>query len=628
MSISEQKSDRGEARKRLGRWALLLAVVLVTGVISWLGARLTAPAPSITQDPTLLAIATVWSRTATPSSTTIPAPALPSFTPPPTAVALQGTLIYALRDQGHTHIWAYLPGTSQAFALTAGAWDDRDPAISYDGKQLAFSSHRDGNWDLYILDLISGDIRRITETPGYEGHPTWSPDGQWLAYEAYYSDNFDIWIAPLESNQPPIQLTYDAADDASPVWDPGGRRVAFVSDRDGSPDIFIADLNKPDNRLTNLTNTPDRSESSPAFSPDGQSLAFAARSDGVDSLMVLDPIDSQTHPVMVGQGGRPAWSPSGDGLLAIAFMPFHSYLQSYTLRNAGTPLIGAPPPGEILSVCWTALALPGQAQARSDSLATAQPLADATFASGAEGNARHSLLPLANIQAPRARLSDAVQPAFSELRLRVAADLGWDFLAQLENAYVGLNDPLPPGYETGDWLRTGRAFSLSQAAIQAGWVKVVRQDFAGETYWRVYVRANVQDGSLGEPLRERPWDFSTRFSGNPEAYDQGGSLTAQIPPGYYVDFTQLAADYGFERLPAMPDWRTYFPGARYTEFARTDGLDWRTAMLQLYPPEAIVTATPFKTPTLTPTRTPWPTPTPWWWRYITLTPSSTPTALP
>ncbi len=53
------------------------------------------------------------------------------------------------------------------------------------------------------------------------------------------------------------------------------------------------------------------------------------------------------------------------------------------------------------------------------------------------------------------------------------------------------------------------------AAYQAGWVEVVREDFGGETYWRVFVRASRQDGSLGEPLRTRPWTFEARSPGHP-----------------------------------------------------------------------------------------------------------------
>jgi hypothetical protein len=83
-----------------------------------------------------------------------------------------------------------------------------------------------------------------------------------------------------------------------------------------------------------------------------------------------------------------------------------------------------------------------------------------------------------------------------------------------------------------------------------------------------------------------------------------------VPPGYWVDVTSLAAQYGWERVPALPNWRTFFRGARFTEFILTDGLDWYSAMLQLYPPEVLVTPTRLLPPTLTPTRTPTATPTP------------------
>jgi hypothetical protein len=197
----------------------------------------------------------------------------------------------------------------------------------------------------------------------------------------------------------------------------------------------------------------------------------------------------------------------------------------------------------------------------------------------------------------------------------------------LEYAFVGINAPLPPGFAYNDWLYTGRGFALDSRALASGLLEVVREDFGAETFWRVYVKASPQDGSVGEPLRVRSWDFSTRYTGDPTTYDRGGSLKAALPEGYYVDLTQLAADFGFERVPAMSNWRTYFQGARYNEFARTDGLTWLEAMMEVYPPEAIVTPTAYQTPTSTPTRTPIPTPTPWWWRWIlTATAAALPTA--
>jgi TolB protein len=239
---------------------------------------------------------------------------------------------------------------------------------------------------------------------------------------------------------------------------------------------------------------------------------------------------------------------------------------------------------------------------------------------------RLALVDLQGVSAPRPSLVQGVDLDFADLRLQTAAACGWDFLGTLQNAFVGTNDPLPPGFAYEDWLYTGRAFAFNAAAYQAGWVEVVREDFGGETFWRVYVRASRQDGSLGEPLRARPWNFEARYLGTPEVYDSGGSPKAQSPTGYYVDFTVLAADAGFHRLPAMSNWRTFYPGARFNEFAHTDDLSWLEAMLLIYPPEAIVTPTPFRTPTMTPTLTRVPTATPWWWRWLTPQPTRTPLA--
>ena len=143
----------------------------------------------------------------------------------------------------------------------------------------------------------------------------------------------------------------------------------------------------------------------------------------------------------------------------------------------------------------------------------------------------------------------------------------------------------------------------------AGWMVAVREDFGAQTYWRLYLRSQLQDGSLGEPLRDTPWDLSARYNLDPKVYEQGGKYS-EVPPGYWVDVTALAIQYDWERVPALPNWRTFYRGARFTEFALTGGLDWYSAMLELYPPDVLVTPTKVLPPTLTPTRTPLPTWTP------------------
>jgi TolB protein len=553
-------------------------------------------------------------------------PTVAALAPPaPVASGAQwGTLVLDARAGGWEHLWVYAPGRSGATPIVAGEWNDRHPAASPDGRSLAFASDRDGAWDIYVLDLTSNTVRRITDTAAYEGWPTWSPDGRWLAVESYADGDLDIWVLSIDGSSPPIQLTNEIGADTSPAWDPQGRRIAFISDRSGQPDLYLADLDVADTgRFRNLTETETADERDPAFDPGGGWLAYSASQQGMDQLKVMN-LAPGGRAAEIGQGVAPTWSPDGSVLL--------TSIRGGNRRWSAAYPVGAnavmPPGLPTIAVGQRAAWLPDGAVPPELNAGSILPTGTAATNGEPEALRTAELVVLSGVQPSGTKLLSEAALAFGALRLQAAAQAGWDFLSRLETAFVGINDPLPPGWQVENWLETGRAFSLAVEAYRSGWIEIVREDIGAETYWRVFLRTAQQDGSAGEPLRHRPWDLDARYRGDAPLYDQGGAPKSVIPSGYYLDLTALAAELGFERLPALANWRRYYPGARFNEFVLRQGLTWEEAMLELYPPAAISTPTPFRTPTLSPTPTLRPTRTPSWWRWRTPTPSPFPTLAP
>ena len=628
------------SKKMRPKWLVIFLALICVGAISWVALNYEGFDTATEVLPILEYTEVVQMTTNTPRPSASPTMALvlPTIestpSPLPSRDTPSGTIVFAARKFGNSHLWLYVPGDPEPFQITGGTWDDRHPSVEPDGSHIVFSSHRDGNWDLYLYEIATGNTRRLTATLGYEGRPTWSPDGQWITYEAYYEGNYDVWLMPVEGSGEPIRLTTHPARDLSPVWSPDGRKIIFISNRDGNFDLFLADLDAIEDRFRNITNTPNTAERDPVFASDSNHIAFSSRSNGVDQLMVMDITNLNENPKVVGQGIFPAWSPDNEAIVAVQRQPCQSTLIGYSPNQKPIPPVGLMLEGFVDGVDW----FPGEdlmgGNLSRGGASPSQLGYEIIIETPPYEGGRFSVISLPGVSAPRPYLSDKVNEAFNSLRDRVIEEVGWDFLSNLDFAFVGINDPLPPGYAYNDWLFTGRAFAISEAIVRAGWVEVVREDIAGETYWRLYIRTRYQDGTLGEPLRAYPWDFSPRFGDDPDAYDNGGTYSNTIPEGYYVDFTSLAEDYGFKRQAALTNWRTYYAGTRYTEFAYMEDLTWEEAMLELYPPSAILTPTPFRTPTPTPTRTPWPTPTPWWIKWytptatVTWTPFPTPTERP
>lgn len=539
---------------------------------------------------------------------------LPTSLPSPQPLAVNqpdsnitGLLILSLRDGNFAHLFAFHPQSIPLTRLTNSPWDDVEPAISPDGAQIAFSSKRNGYWDIYILDIPAGQISQVTDTPAYDGSPTWSPDGKWLAYETYLDDNLEIVVSSLgDLQQPPIRLTNDSAADTSPRWSPLGREIAFISGRSGNETVWVAYLDQADNRFIQLGENNSAPASFPAWSPDGRYLAWGTVKNGADRIFIWDHEASPRIIHEAGTGLRPVWSPLGSSLVTEVRTSKYSALSGFALGSEVMMFPIVHLPGSLMGLDWKSGRLPDALNAfllPPNATAPVLPVwSPALDLRAMPPGGRFGMVPLADTTAPYPYLQDAVDDAFDGLRIQVGQETGWDFLSSLENAYIPLTEPPGPNMED-NWLFTGRAFAANPLPLQAGWMAIVQENIEGQTYWRMYLKARFQDGSQGRPLSRRPWDLNARYTGSPKAYEQGGELGA-IPSGYWVDFTELAYRYGWDRLPSLTNWRSYYPSIRFNQYVITDGLDWNYAMAEIYPPEALVTPTLQPTPTTGPTRTP------------------------
>ncbi len=520
----------------------------------------------------------------------------------PEELIKQGLIFFSMSDGTANHLFTYHPQLLSITHLTNDSWDDNSPAISPDGEKMVFSSRKNGYWNLYLTDLINGTQTQLTNSPAYDGSPSWSPDNQWITYESNVDGNLDIFIQNTsDPSIAPIRLTDNPSPDFSPHWSSSGRIIAYVSTSGHDTDIWLANLDSSDQRFTNLTRSLDINEQHPIWSPDGQKLAWVSDQNGINEIWVWEVNTSLKDMRRIGRGDWPVWSPDGSHILSSINDANQVFLTAYQLSDLRVVLPPIAMGGQIHGLDWKVITPKVQNSIflPATDIFINKPLYESVLSvAPIAPMGRYSVIALPDVDTPYPYLHDSVNEAFTALRGAIGQQAGWDLLMSLENAYIPLTSPPAPGIPE-DWLYTGRAFAFSTQPVQAGWMTLTREIYNGITFWRIFIKARYQDGSQGMPLMAVPWNLSTRYSGDPVAYEQGGAYD-EIPSGYWIDLTDLALRYGWQRLPALSNWRTYYPAARFNQFVITGGLSWHTAMRELYPEEALITPTYIPTYTATP----------------------------
>lgn len=202
-----------------------------------------------------------------------------------------------------------------SFTNSAGTW-------SPDGRKFAFIVFAEGDNQLAVLDVATGEVERRIAVPGVGAisGPAWSPDGDRIAFSGVAGGISDLYLYDLRTGAV-RRLTSDRYADLQPAWSPDGRTLAFSTDRGPDTDfgvlayapmrIGVVDVASGAIRL--LTPFEGAKHINPQFSPDGRDLYFVSDRGGVSDIYRLRPESGELFQVTrlaTGVSGITALAPA------------------------------------------------------------------------------------------------------------------------------------------------------------------------------------------------------------------------------------------------------------------------------------------------------------------------------
>src|SRR5216110_1737379 len=186
-------------------------------------------------------------------------------------VFVQGEIVVASSRTGRFQLYA---AERANLAQLRKVMDDTavatEPAFSPDGSRIAFTSTRDGQPEVYVMDADGTNVSRLTNSPGLDGDPSFSADGQEVVFHSQRTGHRQIYLQPITSSVA-VPLTQEPADNSQPSMSPDGDVIAFVSNRDGNNHVWL--MAKDGTNQHPFTRGPQAKESAPHFLRDG-TLAY------------------------------------------------------------------------------------------------------------------------------------------------------------------------------------------------------------------------------------------------------------------------------------------------------------------------------------------------------------------
>lgn len=190
------------------------------------------------------------------------------------------------------------------------------PHWSPDGAKIAYTSfHRASFPDVYLIEIASGNRRCVSDFPGLNASAAFSPDGNTLALILSKEGNPDLFAMDLRSERVTRLTATKRAAEACPAWAPDGRQICFVSDSPGTPQLFIIEREGGQPRRLALGGAQNVD---PDWGPGGY-IAYSSLIGGQYAVWVVNPSTGEHRQVSRDDANYedPAWAPDGRHIFCV-----------------------------------------------------------------------------------------------------------------------------------------------------------------------------------------------------------------------------------------------------------------------------------------------------------------------
>jgi TolB protein len=216
-------------------------------------------------------------------------------------------LSYVSFETKRAAVYVQLVRSGERRQVSARAGINGAPAWSPDGKKLALTlGGTNGNADIYVLDLGSQNLIRLTDDPAIDTEPAWAPDGKSIYFTSDRAGSPQIYRVPVQPGEHPKRITFTGNYNARARISPDGSLLAMVT-LDGGYRIAVQELSSGNVRVLSH----GKLDESPSFAPNGATLIYSERDGAVGTLATVS-VDGLTGLRLKAQQGEvrePVWGP-------------------------------------------------------------------------------------------------------------------------------------------------------------------------------------------------------------------------------------------------------------------------------------------------------------------------------